>query len=52
MEPLEGALGDRVVVWVTANEDDVLNEATGHLREKIKLQFLIPADNPDCYTGN
>ena len=47
VEALDGALADKVVVWVSA-DGVVLNEATGYVNENIKLQFLIPADNPDC----
>ena len=49
--PLEGALGDQVNVWVTANAER-LDEATGRLNETIKLEVLIPADSPSCYQAS
>ena len=51
VRPLEDALGDKVMVWVTANGEEV-DHATGHLNEIIKMQFLIPAPEgviPACY---
>ena len=48
--PLEGAQADLVKVWVTAN-GALLDQATGHLYETLKVQVLIPADNPSCFQG-
>ena len=51
VRPLEGAVGNKVMVWVTAN-GKVVQQATGELNETIKIQFLIPAPDgvtPACH---
>ena len=39
--------GNKVVVTITA-DGEYVDSATGHLDQNIKLQVLIPADEPEC----
>ncbi len=53
VKPLEGAQANQVVVWVTANGEEI-GHATGKLKKKIKLKLLVPAPEevtPSCYSG-
>ncbi len=53
VEPLEGAQGDLVKVWVTA-DGHLLDEETGPLDKRIKLETFIPSPEgvtPSCYSG-
>ncbi len=54
VKPLEGALGDVVKVWASADEQ-ILEKASGDLKDKIELEVLIPSPagaSPDCYHGD
>ena len=50
VEPLPGALGDLVMARVLVADGEILDDVTGHLEETLKMQFLMPADDPDCYS--
>ena len=52
VRPLEGAQASVVVVWVTANGQEI-GHATGELNETIEMGLLIPAPEgvtPSCYS--
>ena len=52
VKPLDGAQGNLVVVWITANGQEI-GHATGELNEMIELDLLIPAPEgvtPSCYS--
>ena len=49
VEPLAGALGDLVKARVLV-DGQVVDDVTGHLEETLKMQFLVPADEPECFS--
>ena len=50
VKPIKGADGSQVDVWVNAGGQEF--PATGQVGEKIRLDVLIPAVEPDCYNAH